>query len=355
MHGSARVIGIAIVVALLVALSPSPALADGGCGTPGRPACTVLRPVAPTTTSVSPPLGAGDCVVEVGGLGSTAEETRRAFEGLVDELDGVRVETLEYDTLGKIAVAAEVLRDHVRGLSGSCAAIHIVAHSMGGVVADRAFSKGLSGADRVATYVPLASPHNGATAARELCGIGDVDPGYTELLRQVAALLGQADPTAPAICDLARVKPPRAPRGVSTARLRLVTDPLVLRRDHVAPYRDVRELLPAEPAELEGHGGILRNAEARAVVRGSIEERSVPIDERGPEHRLVAAVVSVEADRAVAVTHERIADLLWGGAFVARLSSLAREILEEIRSSVLVMGPAVLSYLPLVEPKILPR
>jgi hypothetical protein len=351
----ARGIGVAALAsAFLVGPAATTALADGGCGAPGRPACTVLRPIPPTTSAPSP-LGAGDCVLEVGGLGSTADETGRAFEDLVGDLDGVRVETLEYDTLGKIAVGADVLRDHARGLARSCAAVHILAHSMGGVVADRAFSKGLSAADGIATYVPLASPHNGATAARELCGIGEIDPGYAELLRQVAALLDLADPTAEAICDLARVTPARAPRGVASARLRLVTDPLVLRRDHVAPHRDVRELLPAGPAELEGHGGILRNAEARAIVRGSIEDRSVPIDERGPEHRLVAAIVSIEADHVAAATQGRIAELLWDGAIVARLGRLAREILEEIRSYVVLVGPTVFSYLATRGPATLPR
>lgn len=318
MHRSARALGIALVaVAVGPALLGTIALADGGCGAPGRPSCTVMRPSRGALPAPAP-LGAGDCLVLVGGLGSTAGSTALAFEHLVADLE-VDISVLDYDALGTIAVAAEALRGHVERISASCAAVHIVAHSMGGVVADRAFSKGLSSDDRVVTYVPLASPHNGSNMARQICGIGEVDETYTELLRAVAALLDQPDPTAPAICDLAQVKAPRPPRGVSTARVRLVTDPLVLRRDHVAPYRDVRELLPEAPAEIEGHGGILRSQQAQVLVRGSIAARAVPPDLRTEAQRQMAAVASTAADAAGAVAHVVTGAALWTGALVARV------------------------------------
>ena len=346
MQGPVRVIVLAAVVAgLLLGPSPTVVLADGGCGTPGRPACTVLRPVTAARSDPAP-LGAGDCVVEVGGLGGTAAQAEIAFDPIVRGLEGVSVSVLDYDTLGKIAAGAEVLRDHVHALAGSCAAIHIVAHSMGGVVADRAFSMGLSGADGVATYVPLASPHNGSTAARELCGLAEADADFTDLLSRVAALLGQVDPSAAAICDLARVSPPRPPRGVSTTRLRLVTDPLVLRRDHVAPYRDVRELLPGTAREVEGHGGILESPQVRVVVHRSVAERAVPPDDRGAAQRGAARIVSEQADAALAAVHHQLGQTLWSAAVIAQLGAVARQILEEVRAYLVLVGPTLLSYIP---------
>ena len=343
MHGSARASGTAVLVALVLSLAlPVPANADGGCGARGRPACTVLRPVAAGAPGPAT-LGAPDCVVQIGGLGSTADSSARAFEGLA--VEGTETSVLDYDALGQIAAAAEALRAHVARIQDGCGAIHLVAHSMGGVVADRAFSKGLSSADRVRTYIPLASPHNGSSLARRLCGVGELDPGYADLLRQVSALLDVPDPTAAAICDLARVRPARPPRGVATARLRLVTDPLVLRRDHTAAYFDVRELLPLEEAEVEGHGGILESAQAREMVRRAVEERAIPRDDRATDHRLVAETASHAAESTASVAHDAVAGVIWSGAIIARVVAAARELLERVREGVAFTGPYVLSYL----------
>jgi hypothetical protein len=153
------------------------------------------------------------------------------------------------------------------------------------------------------------------------------------------------DPTTAAICDLARVDPPRPARGVSTARLRIVTDPLVLRGDHVAPYADVRELLPLERAEIEGHGGILLSSQAREVVRGSIRQRTIARDDRGDAYRLAAETASHTAERVMSVAHEAVGDLVWTGAIFSRLAAIARQLLERIRESVVLAGPHVLSYL----------
>lgn len=343
MHGSARASGTAVLVILLLTFAlPDPAHADGGCGAPGRPACTVLRPQAPEPAGPAG-LGAAECVVQIGGLGSTAGSTERSFSDLT--VDGADTSALEYDALGKIAAAGEALRSHVARIRDRCGAIHLVAHSLGGVVVDRAFSKGLSAADRVVTYIPLASPHNGSAMARDLCGVGEVDPDYAGLLRHVAELLHVPDPTAEAICDLARVGPPRPPRGVETARLRLVTDPIVLRRDHVGDYFDVRELLPLEDAEIEGHGGILRSPQAREIVRRSIEQRSIAPDDRGADQRLAAEVASHAVERVASTAHETVVGLVWGGALVSRVMKVAREILATLRESVAFAGPYLLEHL----------
>jgi hypothetical protein len=325
-HRAARVTAVLVIAASLHALHGPPASADGGCGAPGRPACTLLRPTE-SDSRPDAPFGAGDCVVLIGGLGSSAESTALALDPLLARADGVTVTTLAYDSLGRIGPAARALRDHVERISPSCGAIHLIAHSMGGVVADRAFSLGLSVRDRIATYIPLASPHNGSTIARALCGVGGIDAGYVELLRRIAELLGQPDPSSAAICDLAMVGPAREPRGVATARLRLVTDPLVPRRDHLAPHRDVRELLPVEPEELEGHGGILRSAQARRVVERALADRAVPADDRDLAQREAATLASAVADAPLAGIHEAIGGALRAGAVVAGLAARLRDLI----------------------------
>src|SRR5260221_1270004 len=160
------------------------------CTPPQRgPSCTILRPLAPPQRI--PPPGAPECIVAVGGLGSLNDDympdpktnkTADTFESLLaafrndpryqihrfgssDEDPGFR-----YDTSGSIDAGGLALRDFVRSLSGRCALIHIVAHSMGGAVADRAFSLGLSAADGVATYLPISAPHNVAVLAQILTG-----------------------------------------------------------------------------------------------------------------------------------------------------------------------------------------
>ena len=162
-----------VAVAIHAALMASPASADLGCGRLGRPACTILRPVAaPAHRWVE--ADAPACIVIVGGLGSPP--TDAFFDPLLADVDTTedgrsfvkirfgydRGDRYRYDTYGAIDVNAASLVSLVRDLDDECFTIDLVAHSMGGVVVDRAFSMGLSSADGVSTYLPLASPHNGA-------------------------------------------------------------------------------------------------------------------------------------------------------------------------------------------------
>src|SRR5204862_675838 len=61
-----------------------------------------------------------------------------------------------YDTQGSLDQAAGNLTNEIRDLGRTHPAVHIVAHSMGGDVVDRAFALGLSASDGVATYVALS-------------------------------------------------------------------------------------------------------------------------------------------------------------------------------------------------------
>src|SRR5262249_9793686 len=144
---------------------------------------------------VAPP-GAPECIVGVGGLGSKNDD--KTFVALFDRLkDDYAIHRFgndphhpaKYDTYGSLDARGLALPDFLRCLAGECRAIHIVAHSMGGDVADRAFSLGLSAADGVVTYLPIATPHNGALLADILTAANDVSDEGNEALRDISAAL----------------------------------------------------------------------------------------------------------------------------------------------------------------------
>src|SRR5262249_11880182 len=161
--------------------------------------CTILRPL-PAPPRVPPPPGAPECIVAVGGLGSDNDDWMKPDKG---DTFGALLAPLRrdprfsihrfgsspehpdldpYDTYGSIDANARPLRDFVRSLSSTCFAIHIVAHSMGGDVADRAFTLGLSAADGIKTYLPISTPHNGALIAWLLTRADDLSAEGSEAL-----------------------------------------------------------------------------------------------------------------------------------------------------------------------------
>ncbi len=284
------------------------AAADSGCGAIGKPPCTILRPVpAPSHRSV--PADAPACVVVVGGLGSPPNDD--FFDPILDHLEVAadgrpilnvrfghdRGDRYGYDTYGAIDRNAAQLRALVRDLSDECFTIDLLAHSMGGVVADRAFSMGLSSTDGVATYVPLSSPHNGSFAARAIRLGVELDDAFADAASAVARGTGLHDPTSAAVRGLAERRKPRPPRDVATVRPRLVSDLTVLRRDNVDRRYDVREYLPASGAEAEGHGGIVRNARAQNVAVRTIREHRVPPDDRSAAEIGAASLASRTVER----------------------------------------------------------
>ena len=183
-----------------------------------------------------------------------------------------------YDTYGHVADSGRTLRDAVRALSAQYSAVHIVAHSLGGVVVDQAFAQGLSAADGVATYVALASPHSGSDASRGVRVVNAI--GDEEGLHRAASLGGLGFETrSEAVEDLATLRPAPGPAGVVRLDLRESTDFLVTERDSAdagVPSRILR-------GSLDGHGGILTDPSAIDLTLRTIAARRVPPDDRSPQ------------------------------------------------------------------------
>lgn len=278
------------LVPLLLALALIPALgtsasADTGCGGVGKPPCTILRPVAAPERDRSSVGWGQECIVIVGGLGSPTDTSDYDFFGTV--LGDLRtnidyrpvrfgVDAGDYDTTGAISRSGSALREVIRRISADCDAIHLLAHSMGGVVVDRALSKLEPMAHGISTYVAMASPHNGATMARLLRAVVEHDPLTAAAVSTVANALDAPDPSWDAVHDLVTARAPlRIPR-VEHVRLRMLTDEIVFARDNQDRRVDVREYPPASGAEILGHGGIVHNERVQSVVRETIRSGRVP-------------------------------------------------------------------------------
>ncbi|MDQ2952558.1 MAG: hypothetical protein M3R54_09875, partial [Chloroflexota bacterium] len=132
---------------------------------------------APQTAAPSAWPAPRELVVLVGGYQSCACPDDGTFDALRDRLSGndrfevIRFGTdprFPYDTYGPIGPNARNLRDEIRSASPQYSGVHIVTHSMGGVVADDAFAQGLSRDDGVISYVSWSAPHSGSDAARAI-------------------------------------------------------------------------------------------------------------------------------------------------------------------------------------------
>jgi hypothetical protein len=221
---------------------------------------------------------------------------------------------------------------------------------MGGVVADRAFSMGLSAEDGVATYVALSSPHNGATLARILTLAIDVDPAGSEALHEIAGALKALgiplqDITDPAVHDLAEVVPPRPARGVRQVRDRVASDEVVLLPDHEDRRVTDHEVFPelhapdvgaivdaashlnivgtlgallAPLSEWQGHGGSLVNASIRGTTEWVIRNVAIPPDTRTPEEKLLALALSVAVAIVVLKVARKLTLVLESGIILGR-------------------------------------
>src|SRR5438477_12897426 len=214
-----------VVTALaLSVVGPGSLVAAGDDGPSGsaptaRPTRTVLRPTEISEPAPQKP-SAKEVILIVSGVNSSAQDP--TFDALQAKLFGdPRYEVhrfgadpaYPYDTLGSLNEAAGSLTNEIRDLSLTHPAVHIVAHSMGGDVVDRAFANGLSAKDGVATYIALSSPHSGSAslAATEpvLAGAGDSS------LEVRALFASKLDVGSAAARDLAHAKPGRRPAGVT--------------------------------------------------------------------------------------------------------------------------------------------
>lgn len=330
-----RRIGVPLALAaVLAALRPAPAAADSGAcaATEGRPACTILRPVTPPHERM--PGRGPECIVIVGGLGSPTDGSDSDFFGAVlgDLGQAVRfrvarfgVDDGAFDTMGAISRNGDELRRTIHRLSPDCEAIHVLAHSMGGAVTDRAFAKGDPAADGVVTYVALASPHNGATGARVMRSIVEADRIVASSASATAHAIGTHDPTSDAIRDLSRIHAPRPVRDVEAVRMRLISDELVLRRDNFDRRIDIREYPPASFEQLEGHGHIVFNADVQRIVQRTLATGRVPPETRSPTELRKVELASKAVDALLAGIERGVGSAFVAGALAAHEGLLPLE------------------------------
>jgi hypothetical protein len=254
--------------------------------------------VAAATESSRPAAPAKELIVLVGGYQSCAcpdDGTFDAFKNRVPaggRFDVVRFGAdprYPYDSFGAVAPSAVNLRDHIRSVAPGYAAVHVVSHSMGGVVADRAFEAGLSRDDGVVTYVSWSAPHSGSDAARAMVLTRAVSGESVRAFRE-SLLWFQMESESDAVRDLARARAVTPPVGVVRLDLREATDVLVTDRDARSPGVPSRILTRA----VEGHGGILQDPEALDQTLRTISERRVPPDERS---RLLQAAAQQQSQR----------------------------------------------------------
>ena len=288
-----------IVLAGLVALLAFPMLASAALAddppTPSpraRPPSTVLQHVDALTLEVPPTARpdthAREVVILVGGYQSCSCIEDDTFDALRTRLlasgfDVVRFgqdPRFPYDTFGHLEPNALSLRDEARDLGKKYGAVHIVTHSMGGVVADRAFADGLSASDGVVTYVAWSGPHDGSTASRAL-GIVRAVNGDGGLLRDALLRTGN-EPDSAASRDLASVHASAPPSGVVRLDLREQNDILVTGWDARDPGVVSRVLNNHVPGlrGVDGHGAILVDPEAIDTTVATIATRRVPPDFR---------------------------------------------------------------------------
>jgi hypothetical protein len=261
-----------------------------------RPPAGVLRHVDTDRVSVSPapvPARGRELVVLVGGYQSCACPDDGTFDALRSRLaadggfDVVRFGAdprFPYDTFGPVAPNAIRLRDEIRALAPGYDGVHVVTHSMGGVVADQAFANGLSRDDGVVSYVSWSAPHSGSDAARALVAAGLISGTMSGPLREGLLWL-RMEEDSPAVRDLATASAVAPPAGVLRLDLRESTDVLVTGRDARDPGVPSRVL----NGQLEGHGGILADPSAIEQTVRTITERRIP-----PEDRPRAAVLAAE-------------------------------------------------------------
>lgn len=264
----------------------------------------------------------------VGGLGSPTDNSDEGFfrAALGDIADDARFRTIRfgvhegsYRTSGDVSRNGEELRSVIADASEECGAVHVLAYSMGGVVADRALSKTVTG---IATYVALASPHNGANAARAIRPALEADVLFATGASLAARLTGAHDPTSDAVRDLARTRAPLPVRAEAAVRLHVVTDPIVLRRDVLDRRVDVREYMPASAAELEGHGRIVDHPLAQEVVRTTIATHRAPSEGRSVDELNEAELASIAIDRVLGTVEEGARVALLTAALASRSTPL---------------------------------
>lgn len=284
----------------IAVLGPGSLAVAGDDGPPpqraDRPTRTVLRPIeVPDLAQLAVPVSsAKEAIVLVAGINSSPQDA--TFDPLIAQLFGdPRYEIYRfgadprypYDALGDLDTNARNLRDEIRAIGATHPAVHIVAHSMGGAVTDRAFSAGLSANDGVATYVALSSPHSGTPVLAATEGVLKLAGDSALEIR--AAFSPAFDPGSDAAHDLARTRPVPPPPGVVRLDLRMSTDWAVTARDATDPGVESRTLVPSDlRGYIDGHGSVTRDPQALRLITSTIADRAIPVDRRSWMTKLAA-------------------------------------------------------------------
>src|SRR5256712_10750159 len=208
--------------------------------TAGRPH---QLPVAPAPVRLAEPTGSADgppfplpirrpppatLVILVGGYGTQPPDdpTFMDLAKRIEQQPRYHVERLgadpahPYDSYQHLDTSADALIKEVRSKAASYpGGVHIISHSGGAGVVDRAFAKGLSAADGVRSFQAVAPPHNGSTVA---WGTGLVLPFLGQATDYVRAILMRAtplpDPETDALHDLAHLRRTAPPPGGGRGR-----------------------------------------------------------------------------------------------------------------------------------------
>ena len=291
-------VGLSFVLALLLTpFATVSARADDGSASPSpRTPTTILRHVDTATASPIPLPPKKQLVIIVGGYQSCVCDG--SFKSLTDRLVAAGFDVREfgedrafpYDSFGSIEVSARTLRDEVRSLAPQYAGVHLVTHSMGGVVADRAFAEGLSADDGVLTYVSWSAPHSGSAAAGVASSLSFMSGGDGGPIRR-GLIMANMEDDSPAVRDLAATRPIPPPRGVVRLDLREASDVLVTADDARDPGVESRVLVTGA---LDGHSAILNDTRALDMTVATITTRRVPPDNRA--WRLLASAESSAAN-----------------------------------------------------------
>ena len=294
----------ATAVALFVA-GPGALVAAGddgpsGPAPTGHPTRTILRPTE-ISEHAPPKPSAKEVILIVSGVNSSAQDpTFDALQAKLFNDPGYEVHrfgadpSYPYDTLGSLDEAADDLTGEIRDLSRTHPAVHIVAHSMGGDVVDRAIAKGLSAADGVATYVALSSPHSGSAA---LAAAEPVLEQAGDTALELRALLStKLDVGSAAARDLAHAQPAPSTSGITRLDLRIATDLAVTSQDARDPGVESRTLVATGVgAFVDGHGSITSDPRAVDLIMTTIATRVAPPDTRSASEKRLADLESAGA------------------------------------------------------------
>lgn len=181
---------------------------------------------------------------------------------------------LRYDTTGPLAANGANLAEEVRRRArlDDPPRVHLVGHSLGGLVIDEAIREGLTARDGLSSVVAIAAPHAGSTiASTARTALALAGPAEDEA-RLILRVVGDTDASDAAFRDLAVRRAARAPRDVRMVQVTAFADELVFARDtHVAGAERV-----VASARFPRHGEIVKSSKTQRVTSAVVRGKATP-------------------------------------------------------------------------------